>query len=444
MIRNAKRNTFIYPISFTLALILFIFLAIIPSIIRIVEAKRFEEDVAQAAMLTNLVNEKIDPVFESGYGAYDIKQMIRETFGTDYSFQTKSRHSGFFFDAYSNTIRVHHFSDFDQNARTPDLMANRSRSILTPEEPFFDGLFYLADEESYLSRTIEHIRGFAERLEIVDDYDEYREALPNKVPRFLHDLYGLGLSNGEHQAIESLLDAFEPNHVLWVEDSSWHTKALQPSDINRLLYSEGITTIPAFNLSWDTETQESITVPVLSLPRTVKTVEPQAFSNTHFEVDQMMIHSINHLYVQKDGFTGVKEVTRDIPFFNEAGLDFTPYTNFKYTNQGVEFDFSDHPNLIFENAITGYQSTVSNHILFIRFFSNDECVGHATSAYVTEYYLSASDVYPYYTRIANNAMFYEPPVPSGLHDFSGWYLENDALVEKDDLLETAYTKVYAK
>jgi hypothetical protein len=97
MIRNAKRNTFIYPISFTLALILFIFLAIIPSIIRIVEAKRFEEDVAQAAMLTNLVNEKIDPVFESGYGAYDIKQMIRETFGTDYSFQTKSRHSGFFF-----------------------------------------------------------------------------------------------------------------------------------------------------------------------------------------------------------------------------------------------------------------------------------------------------------------------------------------------------------
>jgi hypothetical protein len=277
----------------------------------------------------------------------------------------------------------------------------------------------------------------------IDSHATFRNNIPSPGISFFHRLYGIGLADEEYQAIMNLLDAFNPQTVLWVRDEGWSTAASSRNDIKRIVFSEGIINIPGFPLSLFDYDQGLIELETVHLPKTVRNIETQAFTHQQFSISKLIIQSVDGLYTQKNGLSGVEEVIRALPLFRDDLLNLTPYLDWNYTNQGMEFNFVDNPEIVMDNMITSYKPLIIEDFLYIQFFSNDSLVGYATNAHVTDYFLNKSDSHPYYTHVSKISRFYEPHIPPGCDDFSGWYLENGSIMQKDDSLDCTHTIVVA-
>jgi len=425
-----------------IGIFVFLVLVLIPAIVTWVDYSCFKNDMHQAELMTDVIEPYTDDnLFQTSLDAYDIRTLVTTSIDDDFDFSTKSKNSAFFYDKKTHTVRAYRFDELEVNACFLDC---EEKSSITPEEIFGDGLYMISYSGSLIAETIHFIRLLASEEKSFNDWEKYVKNIENHRNRDFLELYNLTISEAELNAVQYLIDFFNPTRTLYVNNERWLTNASNEEAIVSIVFQEGVINIPEFEVSQEFESVGSyISLSHIVLPKTVLHIESNSFSNAIFSIKYLIVRSVEGLYVDSNALSGVESVLTRIEFFEvESLIDYSDCVEFSTDeNSEIVFSFNEFNDLIINNGVTGYSVKQTDSIVIIYLYANEFLVGYATNAFTTRYYISEDDSYPYYTHISSKQTFKCPRDPVLSHGvFKEWVdAEGNSYNDGDSIVRNALT-----
>lgn len=402
-----RKRPIIYSLFYIIALMMFIAVAVIPSVIKVIDNIRFNQDVMAAKRMTEALQPYRDDLFRTTLDAHDVRTEL-ERAGFNRSIFTPSSHeTGFFFDNNTVEVKALRFDTLTVRAVFDEIIDPRLGTFDVPETVFGNTRVLISLGDGILNEAIRTVRSFNVEQIGVERYDEMLGRITRCQEGFLSELYGTRGCYPEKQAAITVMNTFHPNQTIWIGDDSWTTEATTGTDIDKVLFDISLSHIPSYPLSNQLFTYENpIRLTHIVLPRTVKSVSHHAFPSTDMDIGKLVIRATEDLYVNEDAFSAIGVVERDIAFFKRHNLiDFSGFMDFQIDSEGITtYKITDHVEDFVDNGINGYETFYEGNLLLVDLFSSGFHIGFATNAVVIEYYLKQSDPYPYHIFIAIDGM----------------------------------------
>jgi hypothetical protein len=293
--------------------------------------------------------------------------------GKAYDFETKTSNAGFFYIKSQNKVIAATFDEIpnivtELNRNTSHLLddSQDSPSFSSPEGLFGHGVVLLSTSGSLVAETVDALSRLPEKPYLEEAY----EAQYKKLKRPLNNYMS---GNGPYiDLLKDLMEAFHPERTLFVNNIEWSTTAKHGQGIRRILFANGISNIPAYDLGLVTNIEE------VTLPMTVKTIEEHAFTN-------QLSSALNTIIITTPSTIRILEgaIHDDVDIlhgeFIEITLDeiedYSDSVDFSVDAQGTfKVDFS---KLEIRSIVTEYRVVRigAKYILYI--FSEEGLIGYA-------------------------------------------------------------------
>jgi prepilin-type N-terminal cleavage/methylation domain-containing protein len=244
-----------------------------------IDQARFSNDTQYVENMNRLLepifieNPDIDP---ESLDAFDVRELLNAFSDTPFDFTPRSRNAGFFYLKEYGRVVVSKYDDiasldvtelgFEPTIRLLN-GTTVPEDIEAPEALFGNDRLLLTTSGSPVANIVWGIRsGYSHAL--LDNYNN---------PGFIQGL----LQDSSHQALlNDLLDAFNPDKTLYVNNVNWRTDVPMGDPISRIIFSPGIRNIPTFGDYLEGKVNYE---GVVRLPKTVRSIEKYAliqFKNT--------------------------------------------------------------------------------------------------------------------------------------------------------------------
>jgi prepilin-type N-terminal cleavage/methylation domain-containing protein len=346
-----------------------------------IDQARFSNDVQAAGNMNNVfrvilaANPEIDP---SDLDAHDVRELINENSAEEFDFTTRSRNGGFFYLKDVGRIVAAKFDDIGNlnvaqlfgGTVTETLNATLPNDLQGPEALFGNDRLLMSTGGSPISNIVFGLRsGFSHVLLENYNNESFKSSL-------IQD-------NKYQDLLELLLDEFDPDFTLYVNNVQWRTNAdiTNPSHvIRRVTFSPGIRNIPTFGDYLDGTVNYDGDVLV---PKTVRTIEKYAFIQFENTVNIAMNSSVavsvtihNQAFrPDADGLGNAVTTVLNQTEWNNRLLTYLEgaITVRKFGND-LTYDFTNLPN---RNQVVGYSVSVSGNIHTIRVYTINGLAGIA-------------------------------------------------------------------
>jgi hypothetical protein len=449
---SSRGSFLVTKAMFFVSVCLLAVLSFFPSILDLIEETNHAEDLSIAHQLTEFILENRNPIFGTSYDTYDIRQLLAHSNVENLESFNYLEHNGLFYvnqldravilpceNMTSDLSNI--FESYGINYSYDDNI-----SFYSPEEFLGKGIYYIPNEQSIISETIDYIRSYPQSQS--SSYDSHIKNIDSLKSGLINRLFYSKPILQEIAISQSLLRFYDPTKTLWVDNNSWYTEATSSGTIHTILFEQGIENIPSFDLTSSIDfSQTKVSLDEVILPKTVKNIEYDAFPEAYFNINQLTIKSILDLYVQPSSVNGVRTFFRDIEFFKMDLMDLSEYVDFETNNDGeISFGLGEYSKVIADYGITAYKLEQLDDIVVVYLYSFDFLVAYATNAYVIDYYLGEHEEYPYVTRIQTDDTYVDPIEPEHpTREYLGWFGQEDNLmVSNQGILISRHTIFYSK
>jgi hypothetical protein len=437
---------------FFISVFILVTLSFFPSILDLIDETNHADDITIADHMSDVILQNRDNIFNTTYDTYDIRQLIATSKTFSFENLNYSEHYGLFYANQLDRAVVLPNESLESCLKNIFLSYGLTYDdwdttfYHSPEEFLGRDIFYIPNEQSILSDTIHFIRSYPQSPR--KPYESYMENLNALNSGLINKLFYSKAIAKEIKISQDLLQFYDPSKTLWVDDSSWYTEATSPDTIHTILFKQGMTNIPSFNLSSSIDFSNSkISLEEVILPRTITNIEYDAFSKTYFNINQLSIKSVIDLYIQPGSVSGFKTFFRNIDFFKMDLMNLSKYIEFETDDHNqATFSLGEYSKVIADHGITAYKLEQLDDIIVVYLYTFDFLVAYATNAYVIDYYLEESAPYPYVTLIQTNETYRDPITPKHpTRDFSGWYNQEEILmIAGESTLISQHTILFAK
>jgi len=414
---------------------------LIPSFVRFIDRSKFSNDTQVAGSMTSILTSHLATNPDQPLDSYDVRTIINEYHGSNFDFTPSANNTGYFYLENSNRIIAAKYDDIESIIDGEELkldtvlLSNMDLDfddIVLPEQLFGATKHLLTTDGSPVAQTVHFISSMANQgTSIQTAYDTVHDGITNRQDNAFVRFLGLGLDDDIKNKLLDLLDTFNPASTVFVNNIDWVTTASDGSDINRIVFTPGISNIPTCDL----ELTDEISDLNVELPATVRTIMSHAFKQDIFTSLDVSIRQGIPVQVHNDAFDDSINVDLGNAVYGNIDLiDYSDEVSFDVAGGQFNYDFS---NLSIKAMVTGYQFEYENDILTVIIYTLDGIVGYASNAYTIYYYLEEGDLYPYYYLTSANTTFFEPPMvmTKTNYDFDGWYVKDagqDFLIETGD------------
>jgi prepilin-type N-terminal cleavage/methylation domain-containing protein len=427
-----------------------------------IDRGRFSNDTQTAANMSDILQNHLILNPEESVDAHDVREIVQSYSNSSISFTPESSYTGFFYLSTSNKVIASKYDDIEEIlesellgsfSQSTSLLSNHEineleRNLNTPEELFGDGTFLLTTSGSVVANTVYALRNLSLSASLVEDYSTLLAYVDNP---------GLLVRNTQKEKLEELVNSFNPETTIFVNNVTWLTAS--EDNINKIVFAPGISNIPTQNygIQLDLNSDE------ISLPKTVKSIEADAFADLDDDLNIIMPTDVR---VHPDAFKSTQTGQGDFVELDlEALLDYSEFVKITIVGTNTKYEFHNIPDDL-RKSITGYRatSTAGQHEIYI--YTKDGLTGFArqeVKVYTIIYYynvkLGDPNILLTYETTSNiflcpmQSMFsgydidnYEY-VPDGL-TFQGWNTQHNGLgstLEDGDALpeiEGEVIKVY--
>lgn len=340
---------------------------------RYLDTVYFEEDLLVAAELNTIINDH--PILSNEYyTAYDLRKFIMYHSGKTYDFEPKTPNTGFFYIRSQNRVIASRFSDIENIVIE---LRQQDRFLLSddpeeeplfncPEELFGAGIILLSKSGSLVSETVSTLRSLPESPFPLDAYRRLERSLN-------HPLKHLINGNNDHvRLLKDLIIQFDPSTTLYANNTYWSTGANKGEDIKRILFANGISNIPAYDLGLVTDLEEII------LPISVRTLEKDAMTETlSRSLKQIIITSTSTVQLLEGAVADHIDILHGnfVEITLDALTDYSDSIDFSIDDFGTfKVDFS---RLEIRSSVTEYRVVRIGAKYFLYIFSDEGLIGYA-------------------------------------------------------------------
>jgi prepilin-type N-terminal cleavage/methylation domain-containing protein len=425
--RGTKKSGFtLVELIVVIAIIAILTAVIVPSFGGFIERGRFSNDTQRAEQLTRILEAYAVEESLEAFDAYDIRALINESLGETYDFTPESRDTSFFYMKESNAIIIAKYDEVEsitelsqKNQLLSGVLIDDSNDLSSPSELFGSDRLMLSETGSPLAEAVRFVNNMAQfGPNIQSKYNDLMTQVNQYDTGVIGELFGFGLSDVQKDKIKWLLEEFNPNENIFVNNIGWHTSATSSNTIKRVVFTPGISSIPKYNANPDIGVSfESVTLPI-----TVKTIRNDAFPSSVFtSLNNVILKTSQAPIVEEDAFNdGVEMAGNDIITSEIALTDYSDFVSLSIDGSGhVTYDISDLP---IRQSVSGYEFNVKGDIVTVMIYTKDGLVGYATNAYTVTFYLNADNSFYYYQIKTANSTFSTPPNPErNGYNFLGWF-----------------------
>jgi prepilin-type N-terminal cleavage/methylation domain-containing protein len=370
---------------------------------RYIENARMSNDNQAAAQMTDVVQYYLTGKPDMDLDATDVRSLIEENSGGSFDFTPQSRDHAFVYladskevivvdveEAIGSGIPIRH-SETTLLSDVTELDAEET--IDTPEEIFGAGTFLISTGGSTVADFVTDVRQLAESDNLLTDFDAL---VTNKD----------GLSNeaGERDFIAGLLDNFDPDFNLFVNNNSWshipYEVNYYSNEFRRIVFQDGIKNLPTMTTASIAFIHIDANV---SIPRTVKTIEYNALSKVYVKPGTVIdttklenakaesgafsstqVTSYNIFVSQVDTFDELDVVASWYNTGTSEWVDFVEGVQSLTVDTRVQFDITNIPRHLIDDIIIMRVTRQTGTFYYIKAY-NDESGLIGTTMIQVEY-----------------------------------------------------------
>jgi prepilin-type N-terminal cleavage/methylation domain-containing protein len=285
MYRRTKSGFTLVELIVVIAIVAILAAVSIVGFTRYIENARYSNDNQAAAQMSDVIQYYLADKADLDLDATDVTSIIEENSGGSFDFTPQSKDHAFVYLSESKEIIVVDVSESISSGLPLSFGQTRLLSdgdnidfdstVDTPEEVFGVGTFLISKGGSNLAEFVASVRGLAESDNLFDDFQG-----------LLDDKDSLSNEGGERDFIGAILDEFDPEYNLFVNNNGWshipYEVNYYSSEFRRIVFQDGIKNLPTMT----TASIAYIHIDAnISLPRTIKTIEFNALSKVLVKPD---------------------------------------------------------------------------------------------------------------------------------------------------------------
>jgi prepilin-type N-terminal cleavage/methylation domain-containing protein len=289
--RNKSHRAFtLVELIVVIAIISILAAVFIPSFSRLIDRGRFSNDTQVAASMTSILKAHLASGVDDELDAFDVIDIIEENNGGTFDFTPLSVNTGYFYLENSQRIVALKYEDasefddgealghpFEQTNLLSDQDIDIEPDFYSPAELFGKGKHLMTRDGSPIAQAVDLIYQLANSGSIVDrlyeyGYDTFEDYSDGLIARII----GIGISQTLKDSVAAMLTYYDPATTLYVNEVAWETGATVNGTITKIVMAPGISNIPANNI--DSALIDHTFFTSLQLPRTVRTIEKDAFT----------------------------------------------------------------------------------------------------------------------------------------------------------------------
>ncbi|MFP4186710.1 MAG: type II secretion system protein, partial [Acholeplasmataceae bacterium] len=342
-----------------------------------IDQARYSNDTQYAENMNDLLepyfieNPTVDP---STLDAFDVREILNGISDTPFDFTPRTRNAGFFYLKEYGRIAVSKYDDIADLDVTELGIAPSARllngtevpeNIEAPEGLFGNDRLLLTTSGSTVADIVWGIRsGYSH--ELLENYND---------PGFIQGL----LQDSSHQELlNDLLDAFDPERTLYVNNVDWRTEADSGDTIERIIFSPGIRNIPTYGDYLEGNVDYAGTI---RLPKTVRSIEKYAliqFDDDDVSIEMEASDTVDLVIHDQALAPGASienvNATRLSPSEWNARLTDYPEDAITVNQNGSQITY-DFENLPDRDEVIGYSVSVDGTTHTIRIYTKDGLAG---------------------------------------------------------------------
>ena len=240
------------------------------------EDARRSNDTQLASQLTTVLRAEArdEGLVKEDLDAQEVRRLLNKA-GEEINLSPASKNSGFFYDSKEDAIVLYKYNDAVELEP-----ASSFTTFSSPEEVFGKGLYLLTEDEIPVPFAVSFIRSMADSgSRVGKDYQDVLKAIDKYEGNIFARLSSQRLEGAVKTRIVKMLEYYSPQTTLFVNNTSWVTLAADLSSVDKIVFGNNITNLPAFNAGGS----GIVAISELKLPRTMKTAEDGAMPSSNFE-----------------------------------------------------------------------------------------------------------------------------------------------------------------
>jgi prepilin-type N-terminal cleavage/methylation domain-containing protein len=361
---------------------------------------RFSNDTQMAKSMTTILTNHLILNPEEELDAFDVRTIINEYSDEELDFETESKDSAFFYIENQNKIIVEKFDDITGN---PDFLSKQERTTLlsdqeldaplfsSPEELFGEGTFMLSTSGSPEAIVVNFIANLLPlSSNVVYDFDDIETKVVSGNTWYM-SLLGFGVSQERISLIENLLSDFDPETTLYVNNTSWATGASDGDEVKRVLFARGISNIPTYDLGITVSVEDD----KVELPKTVRTIEKEAFSGIGTVGNPITVSWLSTitLRTENDAFSDNVAASEGLSTISLNTTDLINYSAWITFSRDEGIVTYSVQNLPIRSNVTGYHIIPQGDFVMIKIYTDEGLVGFANNLFSLTYYDADGNIY---------------------------------------------------
>jgi prepilin-type N-terminal cleavage/methylation domain-containing protein len=404
---------------------------IIPSFNRFIDQSRFSNDIQSAQGMSNILQNHMTSEPYTDLDAQDVRNIIDLYHGEPYNYTPQAKDTGFFYVSGINRIIAAKFDEADETIEALSLL--NGAMLLNdpgddennlPEQLFHQNSHLLSFRGSAVAEVVHFVSTMANQGSAIDyAYGDVLAAVNSLGTNPIVRLFGFGLNQNIKDDVLTMLEKFAPDKTLFVNNVSWVTTAGDDDSIDRIVFSPGISNIPEFTLSLPTK----ITLTNLVIPRTVNTIQTNAFPKDMFDISTATLKQGVTVSLDQQAFPEDTDIEQRqvLDLSEETLIDYSYYV--RKTANG--YDLSALRDYITEE-ITGYNVFTNGQYYEVLIYTSRGLIGFARNIYTINYYYNFDDLGLFITERSMEGVFVEPAISISRtgYDLCGWSAERESEV----------------